>query len=86
MGLAKLILGNIDIDGLVNGYIDTIFDQIARKEGVRKTDLEFIMRFDGKNGKNASKYIIINRDCGLRKEAIFLPDDVIHKIILNAKK
>lgn len=75
----------MDIDGLVNNYIETIFTQIARREGVTRNDLEFVMRFDGKNGKNASKYIIITRDGGLRKEALFLPDDVVRKLIINAK-
>jgi hypothetical protein len=86
MSLASMIMGQMDIDKMVNEYIETIFTQIAKKEGVSKLDLEFIMRFDGKNGKNASKYIIVNRDNGHRKEAIFLPDDVVKKIIINAKR
>jgi len=86
MSLGSFILGNMDMDSIVNEYIDTIFTQIAIKENCKKTDLEFVMKFDGKNGSGASKYIIITRDGGLRKETVFIPDTVLKKLIMNAKK
>jgi hypothetical protein len=85
MGLGKLLIGTMDIDGIVNDYIDTIFTQIAKRQNCNKTDMEFIMKFDGKNGSHASKYIAISRDGGLRKEWFFLPDSEIRKLIMNAK-
>jgi len=85
MAMNWLGMLNIDYTKYVNEYIDTIFSQIAVSKGVAKSDLEFVMRFDGKNGNNASKYIAISRDGGLRKEWFFLPDSEIRKLIMNAK-
>jgi hypothetical protein len=85
MGIGKLLIGTMDIDGIVNDYIDTIFTHIASRQNCQKSDLEFIMRFDGKNGQKASKYVVINRDGGLRKEWFYLPDAEIKKLIMNAK-
>lgn len=84
MGILGLL--NIDYTKIVNEYIETIFDEIARKEGVSRSDITFTMRFDGRNGDHASKYILIKRDHGLREEALLLPDDVVKKIIMNAKR
>jgi len=84
MGLLSLL--NIDYTGIVNQYINTIFEQVAASQGVKKEDITFSMRFDGRNGQNASKYIIIRRDGGLREEAMMLPDELIEKMIRNAKK
>lgn len=77
-------MGLLNIDKLVNDYIDKIFDHIAKVEKVDRENIELIMRHDGRNGEGSSKYFQIKQNGMIIKEA-YIPDKVIKKILLKPK-
>ena len=81
-----LNLLNIDINSLVNQYIDIIFEGIAQKQNCQKSDLQFYMKYDGRNPNGASKYITIHRKGDLTPTVMYLSDETVRKLVEDAIK
>lgn len=83
MSLLNAFLGG-NIEAIINQYIETIIEEVARNYNVSRNDVEFMVAFTSEE-KDSGKYFVVTDNMNNKKK-YRISDENLRKLIVNAKK